>query len=66
MNIDLEAFSSIKYVGIQTKGLPTDFSKIINAVQAEIVNTSVRSPRTPNIIYRAIHVNNFNFIYKTY
>lgn len=56
MNIDLEAFSSLRYIGIQTKHPPTDYSVIRNALLAEIENTAVRSPRQPDVIFKAIDV----------
>ncbi|XP_031637351.1 zinc finger FYVE domain-containing protein 1-like isoform X2 [Contarinia nasturtii] len=61
MNIDLEAFSSLRYVGIQTKEPPTDYTTIKNALLLEIGNTSVRSPRTPDIIFKAIDGLNLKF-----
>lgn len=56
MNIDLEAFSSLRYIGIQTQQPPTDYSHIKNALHLEIENTAVRSPRQPDVIYKAIDV----------
>lgn len=56
MNIDLEAFSSLRYVGIQTQHPPTDYSVIQKAMHLEIENTAVRSPRQPDVIYKAIDV----------
>lgn len=56
MNIDLEAFSSLRYIGIQTQQPPTDYSYIKNALHLEIENTAVRSPRQPDVIFKAIDV----------
>lgn len=56
MNIDLEAFSSLRYIGVQTQQPPTDYNVIKSAVNAEIENTAVRSPRTPDVIFKAIDV----------
>lgn len=56
MNIDLEAFSSLRYIGIQTQHPPTDYNSIRNAVNSEIENTAVRSPRQPDVIFKAIDV----------
>lgn len=58
MNIDLEAFSSLRYVGIQTQQPPTDYTLLQNALQLEIDNTAVRSPRQPDVIFKAIDVIN--------
>lgn len=56
MNIDLEAFSSLRYIGIQSKQAPTDYSVIKNALLLEIENTTVRSSRQPDVIFKAIDV----------
>lgn len=56
MNIDLEAFSSLRYIGIQTQHPPTDYSVIRNALHLEIENTAVRSPRQPDVVFKAIDV----------
>lgn len=60
MNIDLEAFSSLRYIGIQTQQPPTDYNSIRNAVNSEIENTAVRSARQPDVIFRAIDVSIYN------
>lgn len=56
MNIDLEAFSSLRYVGLQTTRPPTNYGIIKTAVANEIENTSVRSPRQPDVVFKAIDV----------
>lgn len=56
MNIDLEAFSSLRYIGIQTQHPPTDYSHVKNALYSEIENTAVRSARQPDVIFKAIDV----------
>lgn len=56
MNINLEAFSSLRYVGIQTQQAPTDYNVIKNALLLELDNTAVRSPRPPEVIFKAIDV----------
>lgn len=56
MNINLEAFSSLRYVGIQTKQMPTDYSVIRKALALELENTAVRSARPPEVIFKAIDV----------
>lgn len=63
MNIDLEAFSSLRYIGIQTKQSPTDYSVIRNALLLEIENTAVRSARQPDVIFKAIDVNILTIFY---
>ncbi|XP_063697419.1 zinc finger FYVE domain-containing protein 1-like [Culicoides brevitarsis] len=61
MSLTLEAFSSIKYVGIQTNNQKTDYTSLINAIKSEIENTTVRSPRQPGVIFQAIKALNLKF-----
>lgn len=61
MSMDLDAFSSIKYVGVQTCNQKTDYSTLINAIKLEIENTTVRSPRQPGVIFQAIKALNLKF-----
>lgn len=56
MEINLEAFSSLRYIGIQTKQAPTDYSVMRKALQLELENTAVRSSRPPDVIFKAIDV----------
>lgn len=56
MNINLEAFSSLRYIGIQTKQAPTDYSVVRKALLLELENTTVRSARPPEVIFKAIDV----------
>lgn len=49
--LHIEAFSSIKYVGVQTQKPPTKFNSLRDAIKNEISNTTVRSARTPDIVY---------------
>lgn len=56
MNIDLEAFSSLRYIGVQTSHPPTDYKVIENALHMEIENTTIRSPRSPDVIFKALDV----------
>lgn len=50
-----------RYIGIRTEYPPTNYDKMLNALHAEILNTTVRSPRTPNVIYRALQALNRKF-----
>lgn len=62
LNIETNAFSSLRYVGIKTPNdHSTDFSKIIAAIQMEIENTAVRSPRQPSVVYKAMKALNLKF-----
>ncbi|XP_037935303.1 zinc finger FYVE domain-containing protein 1-like isoform X2 [Teleopsis dalmanni] len=62
LNYDINAFSSLRYVGIQTENnKTTDFSKVIAAVRMEIENTSVRSSRQPGVVFKAMKALNVKF-----
>lgn len=56
LKLECDAFSSLKYVGVQTKHLPTSFVELKNAVQMELENTTVRSKRHPKIVYLTLKV----------
>ncbi|GAB0091522.1 zinc finger FYVE domain-containing protein 1 [Sergentomyia squamirostris] len=61
LNISLDAFSSIKYVGIQTPKPPTNYDALRRAVNFEVENTSVRSAREPSVVFQALHALNAKF-----
>lgn len=50
------AFSSISYLGTRTSTPPTDFTELKQAVRDGLANSSVRSSRSPAIIYKALMV----------
>jgi hypothetical protein len=54
--LEIEAFSSLRYVGIQTQSSATDFSDLRASVQSELENTTVRSPRQPQVVYHTLKV----------
>lgn len=56
LQLDVDAFSSLKYIGIQTKDVATVFTELKNAVQLELDNTTVRSARNPKFIYLTLKV----------
>lgn len=58
--IGLDAFSSLRYVGIQTVHPPTNYKILQNVLGLEIENTTVRSPRSLEIVYKAIKVRLIN------
>lgn len=55
------AFSSIKYVGTRTLSPPTDFSELKKAVTDGLTTSSVRSWRSPAVIYKALMLLNEKF-----
>ncbi|KAJ1525443.1 hypothetical protein ONE63_010255 [Megalurothrips usitatus] len=56
-----DAFSSLRYIGTQTKRPPTNFSELKEVLRAELNNTSVRSARQTDIVYQALKVLNDKF-----
>lgn len=58
LNLECSAFSSLKYVGIQTKD-ETCYKKLENAIHLELENTRVRSKRSPKIIFLTLKVGFF-------
>ena len=50
------AFSSIKYLGTRTVSPPTDFKELKKTVKECLANSSVRSSRSPAVIYKALMV----------
>ncbi|XP_068159522.1 zinc finger FYVE domain-containing protein 1-like isoform X1 [Drosophila tropicalis] len=62
LNYETNAFSSLRYVGIQTDAnKATNFQKIKDALRLEIENTAVRSPRQPAVVFRAMKLLNQKF-----
>uniref|UniRef100_A0A4W5K6K4 Zinc finger FYVE-type containing 1 n=1 Tax=Hucho hucho TaxID=62062 RepID=A0A4W5K6K4_9TELE len=49
-----EAFSSIQYRGTRTYNPPTDFSGLLRSLEQQLDNNTTRSPRSANVIYRAL------------
>lgn len=62
LNMELDAFSSIKYVGIQSnQSTVTDYSGLRAALKFEIENKTVRSARQLAIIFEALKALNIKF-----
>ncbi|CAH0392795.1 unnamed protein product [Bemisia tabaci] len=61
MKLDIDAFSSLRYIGIQTQIPPTSFSELRDAVTQELNNTTVRSARSPQIVFVTLNVLNDKF-----
>lgn len=61
MRLEIEAFSSIKYVGVQTPNPPTDYSPLRVAIENELDNTTVRSARKPHHVYGTLKILNDKF-----
>ena len=61
MRLEIEAFSSIKYVGVQTLNPPTDYEPLHSAIKNELDNTTVRSARKPHLVYNTLKILNDKF-----
>ena len=59
--LEIEAFSSIKYVGVQTTSPPSDYEPLRIAVKNELQNTTVRSARKPYLVFNTLKVLNDKF-----
>ena len=54
-----QAFSSIKYIGTKTESAPTNFRELKKTVIDCLADNSVRSSRSPAIIYKSLVVSEF-------
>lgn len=61
MKLEVEAFSSIKYVGIQTANFTTDYQLLQTAIKKELSNNTVRSARKPYLVYNTLKILNEKF-----
>lgn len=56
MSLSTEAFSALEYVGIKTLMPPTAFEPLQKTVHKHLTNSTVRSARTPAVIFNALKV----------
>ncbi|MBN3326232.1 ZFYV1 protein, partial [Atractosteus spatula] len=49
-----EAFSSIQYRGTRTYNPPTNFSGLLRTLEQQLSNNTMRSPRPPRVIFKAL------------
>nr|CAD7424228.1 unnamed protein product [Timema monikensis] len=61
MKLEIEAFSSLRYIGTKTISPPTCFSELRKAIVLELKNTTVRSARQPQVVYHTLKVLNDKF-----
>lgn len=61
MNLDIDAFNSIKYVGLQMVNGITDYEQLRSAIEIELNNTTVRSARKPHLVYNTLRSLNDRF-----
>ena len=52
----VDAFCKICYVGIKTANPPTNFSSLRDCITEQLKDTSIRSPRKPEIVYESLKV----------
>lgn len=56
MSLSTEAYSAFEYVGIKTLMPPTNFDSLQRTVHKHLTNSTVRSPRTPSVIFNSLKV----------
>ena len=56
LDISLDAFSALQYVGTRTRTPPTDFKNLLVTVKTQLRNINVRSPRRPAVVFSALKV----------
>ncbi|XP_031835393.1 zinc finger FYVE domain-containing protein 1 isoform X2 [Nomia melanderi] len=61
MKLETEAFSSMKYVGLQAANFTPDYEPLYTTIMKELNNTSVRSARPPHIVYNTLRILNDKF-----
>lgn len=61
MQLEIKAFSSIKYVGLQTMNNITDYKQLQSAIKTEVSNTMIRLARKPHLVYNALKMLNKKF-----
>ncbi|XP_012220643.2 zinc finger FYVE domain-containing protein 1 [Linepithema humile] len=65
MSLEIDAFSSIKYVGLQKMNNATDYKELRSAIAMELKNTTVRSARKPYLVYNMLKNLNDEFSSET-
>lgn len=60
-HLEIDAFSSMRYIGVQTVSPPSSFTKLRAAITAELNNTAVRSPRSPQLVFTTLKVSYYCF-----
>lgn len=56
LQLDVDGFASLRYVGIQTIIPPTDFDPVRDVLNEEILKNCNRPQRTPQIVYLTLKV----------
>nr|XP_033342830.1 zinc finger FYVE domain-containing protein 1-like isoform X1 [Megalopta genalis] len=58
LKLKTEAFSSVKYVGLQTTNFIADYEPLYAAIKKELNNSTVRYGRHPNLVYNTLKILN--------
>ncbi|XP_039294363.1 zinc finger FYVE domain-containing protein 1 [Nilaparvata lugens] len=61
LQLEMDAFSSVRYVGVRTEVPPTSFHEFHAAVNGQLDNTTVRSAREPTFVYATLKALNDKF-----
>lgn len=56
MQLDVDGFASLRYVGVQTIIPPTNFDPIREVLNEEIAKNCNRPQRSPHIVYLTLKV----------
>ena len=62
LDISLDAFSALQYVGTRTTKPPTDFNNLLVNIKTQMRNINVRSPRKPAVVFSALKVSKDNCV----
>lgn len=54
MSLKIDAFNSIKYIGLQRVNDRMDCEQLRSAIESELANTTVRSARKPHLVYNML------------
>jgi len=54
MSLEIDAFSSIKYVGLQTVKNAMNYEQLRMAIETELNDTTIRSARKPYLVYNIL------------
>lgn len=65
MSLEIDAFNSIKYVGLQVVNDATDYEQLRSAIETELNNTTVRSARKAHLVYNTLKSLNDQFSNET-
>ncbi|RLU22735.1 hypothetical protein DMN91_005013 [Ooceraea biroi] len=58
MALEIDAFSSIKYVGVQSVNNVMNYEQLRSAIETEVNNTTVRMARKPFLVYNTLKLLN--------